>query len=168
VAENGEPTVRYDWISATTDYGTDDGFVAACVGVIARIAPHARVIDVTHAVPAGDVRRGAAVLAQTVPYLPPAVHVAVVDPGVGTARRGVAVRVIGRARLLYAYAARAAHRAPPPARTDPSPRPRPHRACVTPPAAGSAPPRAPARPPHSLPAVSAAGLERLALAFDCP
>ena len=45
----------------------------------------------THLVPPGDVRRGAAVLAQTVPYLPPAVHVAVVDPGVGTARRGVAV-----------------------------------------------------------------------------
>ena len=42
--------------------------------------------------PPGDVRRGAAVLAQTVPYLPPAVHVAVVDPGVGTARRGVAVQ----------------------------------------------------------------------------
>jgi S-adenosylmethionine hydrolase len=46
---------------------------------------------VTHLVPPGDVRRGAAVLAQTLPYLPPAVHVAVVDPGVGTARRGVAV-----------------------------------------------------------------------------
>ena len=57
----------------------------------ARIAPHASIIDVTHLIPPGDVRRGAAVLAQTVPYLPPAVHVAVVDPGVGTARRGVAV-----------------------------------------------------------------------------
>ena len=57
----------------------------------ARIAPDARIIDVTHLVPPGDIRRGAAVLAQTVPYLPPAVHVAVVDPGVGTARRGVAV-----------------------------------------------------------------------------
>jgi S-adenosylmethionine hydrolase len=47
---------------------------------------------VTHLVPPGDIRRGAAVLAQTVPYLPPAVHVAVVDPGVGTDRRGVAVQ----------------------------------------------------------------------------
>jgi S-adenosylmethionine hydrolase len=46
---------------------------------------------VTHLIPPGDIRRGAAVLAQTVPYLPPAVHVAVVDPGVGTARRGIAV-----------------------------------------------------------------------------
>ena len=82
---------RFRYLSFLTDYGLDDGFVAACHGVAARIAPHAGIIDVTHLVPPGDVRRGAAVLAQTVPYLPPAVHVAVVDPGVGTARRGVAV-----------------------------------------------------------------------------
>ncbi|MGV9211885.1 SAM hydrolase/SAM-dependent halogenase family protein [Micromonospora sp. RB23] len=83
------------WISLTTDYGLDDGFVAACHGVIARIAPTARVIDVTHLVPPADVRRGAAVLAQTVPYLPVGVHVAVVDPGVGTARRGIALATPG-------------------------------------------------------------------------
>jgi S-adenosyl-L-methionine hydrolase (adenosine-forming) len=82
---------RFRYLSLLTDYGLDDGFVAACHGVAARIAPHADVIDVTHLIPPGDVRRGAAVLAQTVPYLPPAVHVAVVDPGVGTARRGIAV-----------------------------------------------------------------------------
>jgi S-adenosyl-L-methionine hydrolase (adenosine-forming) len=82
---------HFRYLSFLTDYGLDDGFVAACHGVAARIAPHAGIIDVTHLVPPGDVRRGAAVLAQTVPYLPPAVHVAVVDPGVGTARRGVAV-----------------------------------------------------------------------------
>jgi S-adenosyl-L-methionine hydrolase (adenosine-forming) len=81
----------FGWVSLTTDYGTSDGFVAACHGVIARLAPHAQVIDVTHEVPPGDVTRGAAVLAQTVAYLPTAVHVAVVDPGVGTARRGIAV-----------------------------------------------------------------------------
>jgi S-adenosylmethionine hydrolase len=78
-----------------TDYGLDDGFVAACHGVAARIAPGIRIIDITHLVPPGDVRRGAAVLAQTIPYLPPAVHVAVVDPGVGTARRGIAVQAGG-------------------------------------------------------------------------
>jgi S-adenosyl-L-methionine hydrolase (adenosine-forming) len=82
-------------ISFLTDYGLEDGFVAACHGVAARIAPHARIIDVTHLIPPGDIRRGAAVLAQTVPYLPPAVHVAVVDPGVGTARRGIAVAADG-------------------------------------------------------------------------
>jgi S-adenosylmethionine hydrolase len=82
---------RFRYLSFLTDYGLEDGFVAACHGVGVRLAPHAAIIDVTHLVPAGDIRRGAAVLAQTVPYLPPAVHVAVVDPGVGTARRGVAV-----------------------------------------------------------------------------
>jgi S-adenosyl-L-methionine hydrolase (adenosine-forming) len=81
----------FGWISLTTDYGTFDGFVAACHGAIARIAPDVRVIDVTHHVPPADVTRGAAVLAQTAPHLPPAVHCAVVDPGVGTARRGIAI-----------------------------------------------------------------------------
>ena len=81
----------YGWISFTTDYGTFDGFVAACHGVMARIAPDVRVIDITHHVPPADVPRGAAVLAQTAPHLPESVHVAVVDPGVGTARRAVAI-----------------------------------------------------------------------------
>ncbi|MDW5323885.1 SAM-dependent chlorinase/fluorinase [Plantactinospora sp. KLBMP9567] len=85
----------YAWLSLTTDYGLSDGFVAACHGVVARIAPAVRVIDVSHLVPPGDVVRGATVLAQTVGHLPPAVHVAVVDPGVGTARRGVALGTPG-------------------------------------------------------------------------
>jgi hypothetical protein len=81
----------YNYLSFLTDYGLEDGFVAACHGAAAKIAPASRVIDITHLVPPGDVRRGAAVLAQTVGYLPPAVHVAVVDPGVGTVRRAIAV-----------------------------------------------------------------------------
>ena len=81
----------YGFVTLTTDYGLSDGFVAACHGVIARLAPQVRVIDITHMVPPGEVGRGAAVLAQTVPHLPPAVHMAVVDPGVGTARRGLAI-----------------------------------------------------------------------------
>jgi S-adenosylmethionine hydrolase len=80
------------WISFLSDYGLDDGFVAACHGVLARIAPEARVIDITHLVPAQDVRRAAVVLADTVGHLPPGVHLAVVDPGVGTPRRPVAVQ----------------------------------------------------------------------------
>lgn len=83
----------YSFITFLTDYGLEDGFVAACHGVAARISPATRVIDVTHLVPPGDVRRGAAVLAQTIPYLPAGVHVAVIDPGVGTIRRAVAVSV---------------------------------------------------------------------------
>jgi S-adenosylmethionine hydrolase len=85
----------YGWISFTTDYGTFDGFVAACHGSIARIAPEVRVIDVTHHVPPADVARGAAVLAQTAPHLPPSVHLVVVDPGVGTARRGIVIGTPG-------------------------------------------------------------------------
>lgn len=87
--------MAYDWIGLLTDYGRRDGFVAACHGVIARIAPAVRVIDITHEVPPQDVRHGAAVLAQTLPYLPPSVVVAVVDPGVGTRRRGVAIAAGG-------------------------------------------------------------------------
>lgn len=83
---------RVPVLSFLTDYGLQDGFVAACHGVIATIAPHARVIDITHLVPPQDIRRGSAVLAQTLPHLPAgSIHVAVVDPGVGTSRRSVAV-----------------------------------------------------------------------------
>jgi S-adenosyl-L-methionine hydrolase (adenosine-forming) len=84
--------VGFDWISFTTDYGTSDAFVAICKGVIAGIAPSARVLDVTHAVGPQDVRRGATLLGGAVGYLPPAVHLAVVDPSVGTARRGIVLR----------------------------------------------------------------------------
>jgi S-adenosyl-L-methionine hydrolase (adenosine-forming) len=83
--------VRYDVVTLLTDYGIEDGFVAACHGVLLSLTPRVHLVDVTHLVPPQDVRRGAAVLAQTVPWLPPAVHIAVVDPGVGTSRRGVAV-----------------------------------------------------------------------------
>ncbi|MFF7249567.1 S-adenosyl-l-methionine hydroxide adenosyltransferase family protein [Embleya sp. NPDC008237] len=83
-------------ITLTTDYGLLDGFVAACHGVIAGLAPAVPVVDVTHLVPPGDVRRGALVLARTVPWFPAgSVHVAVVDPGVGTARRAIVLRAGG-------------------------------------------------------------------------
>lgn len=88
---DSSPSTPYDWLSFLTDYGYEDGYVAACRGVVARLAPHTRVIDVTHEIAPADVRRGAAVLAETVAYLPTAVHLAVVDPGVGTSRRAVAV-----------------------------------------------------------------------------
>lgn len=90
--------MRYQWISFTTDYGLDDPFVGICHGVIGRIAQDVRIIDLTHTVPPGEVRHGAFTLAQAVGYLPPAVHLAVVDPGVGTTRRAVAV--VARDSLL--------------------------------------------------------------------
>src|SRR5256714_5362634 len=82
----------YEWITLTTDYGLSDGFAGVLHGVIAAQAPWVRVVDITHQVPPGDVSRGAAVLAQAVPYFPAAVHVGVVDPGVGTSRRAVAIQ----------------------------------------------------------------------------
>lgn len=79
-------------ITLTTDYGHADGFAGVCHGVIATIAPTERVIDVTHDIPPGDVRHGAHVLAQSLPYFPDGcVHVAVVDPGVGTVRHPLAL-----------------------------------------------------------------------------
>jgi S-adenosylmethionine hydrolase len=75
-----------------TDFGLQDDFVGVCHGVIERIAPGTRVIDVTHGIPAQAVMQGALVLASTLPYLPTGVHLAVVDPGVGGIRRPVALR----------------------------------------------------------------------------
>ena len=78
-------------IAFLSDYGLADEFVGVVHGVIVRIAPEVRVIDVTHQVPRGDVRAGALALVRAVQYLPPGVALAVVDPGVGTGRRGIAV-----------------------------------------------------------------------------
>jgi len=87
-------------VSLLTDYGHDDGFVGVCHGVIASIAPDARVIDLTHGIPRGDVRQGALVLRNTLPYMPTGVHVAVVDPQVGTERRAVALRCVDGRMLV--------------------------------------------------------------------
>ncbi len=83
--------MKYRFLTFLTDYGLTDHFVASCHGVIATISPQVRVIDVSHQVPPGDVRKGALTLAQAIAYLPRAVHLCVVDPGVGTRRRAVAV-----------------------------------------------------------------------------
>jgi S-adenosyl-L-methionine hydrolase (adenosine-forming) len=79
-------------ITFLTDFGLQDDFVGTCHGVIATIAPDARVIDVTHGVRPGHVLQGALVLANTLPYMPAGVHLAVVDPGVGGSRRALALR----------------------------------------------------------------------------
>jgi S-adenosylmethionine hydrolase len=79
-------------ITFLSDYGYDDEFAGVCRAVIARIAPEARVIDLTHGIARHAIRQGAIALANTLPYGPVGVHLAVVDPGVGTPRRAVAVR----------------------------------------------------------------------------
>jgi S-adenosyl-L-methionine hydrolase (adenosine-forming) len=79
-------------VTLLTDYGRDDDFVGVCHGVIHSIHPEARIVDITHGIPRYGVRRGALVLRNTLPYMPKGVHMAVVDPQVGTERRGVALR----------------------------------------------------------------------------
>jgi S-adenosylmethionine hydrolase len=91
-------------ITFLSDYGHRDEFVGVCHGVIARRAPNARVIDLSHGIPRHDVRAGALVLRAALEYLPGAIHLAVVDPHVGAAgenaRRAVAVRAAQEDRLL--------------------------------------------------------------------
>jgi S-adenosylmethionine hydrolase len=79
-------------ITLLTDYGHDDDFVGVCHGVIRSICPDAQIVDVTHGIERYDVRRGALVLKNTLPYMPVGVHVAVVDPQVGSERRALALR----------------------------------------------------------------------------
>ena len=80
------------FITFLTDFGLQDDFVGTCHGVIKRIAPEAQIIDITHGIPPQAVLQGALVLANTLPYMPPGVHLAVVDPGVGGHRRPLALR----------------------------------------------------------------------------
>jgi S-adenosylmethionine hydrolase len=81
----------YEFISFLSDYGLTDEFVGVCHGVILRLAPQVRIIDITHGIKPQDIREGAMVLAQSVPFIPEAVHLAVVDPGVGSDRLPVIV-----------------------------------------------------------------------------
>jgi S-adenosyl-L-methionine hydrolase (adenosine-forming) len=78
-------------ITFLSDYGYEDEFAGVCRAVIAQIAPGAALIDLSHGIARQDVRQGAIVLANSLPSCPPGVHLAVVDPGVGSARRAVAV-----------------------------------------------------------------------------
>ncbi len=86
-------------VSFLSDYGLDDEFVGVCHGVIAWICPRARVLDLTHAVARHNVRAGALILRASLRYLPVGVHLAVVDPGVGSSRGAVALRA-GDGRML--------------------------------------------------------------------
>jgi S-adenosylmethionine hydrolase len=85
------------FISFLSDFGLQDDFVGTCHGVIKRIAPEAQIIDITHGIEPQAVLQGALVLASTVPYMPEGVHLAVVDPGVGSDRRCLALQdAVGR------------------------------------------------------------------------
>ena len=80
------------FVTFLSDFGLQDDFVGTCHGVIRRIAPDAKVIDITHGIEPQAILQGALVLANTLPYMPDGVHLAVVDPRVGGDRRGLALR----------------------------------------------------------------------------
>jgi S-adenosylmethionine hydrolase len=84
---------RFDTITFLSDYGTADEFVGVVHSVIRSIAPEVHVVDLTHEIPPYDVRAGSLTLGRAAQYLCPGVVLAVVDPGVGTERRGVAIEV---------------------------------------------------------------------------
>jgi S-adenosyl-L-methionine hydrolase (adenosine-forming) len=91
---------RHDTVSFLSDFGTDDEFVGVVKAVLRGLAPHAHVLDVTHGIPPFDVRAGGLALARAVQYLPPGIVLAVVDPGVGTDRRAVAIETLGGEAVL--------------------------------------------------------------------
>jgi S-adenosylmethionine hydrolase len=92
--------VRYDTVSFLSDYGTTDEFVGVVKSVIRDLARHVTVVDLTHGVAPYDVRGGSLALARCIQYVASGVVLAIVDPGVGTDRRAVAVEVAEGAGVL--------------------------------------------------------------------
>jgi len=92
--------MRYNTVNFLTDYGLADEFVGVVKSVIHSVAPDVRIADVTHDIKAHDVRGGGLSLARAAAYLNPGIVLAVVDPGVGGARKGVAVEVGGGSTIL--------------------------------------------------------------------
>ena len=93
---------RYDTVSFLSDYGLADEFAGVVKAVIRDLAPHVAVIDLTHEIPPHDIRAGSLALARCIQYVPSGVVLAVVDPGVGTARRALAVEIAGGAGVVVA------------------------------------------------------------------
>jgi len=91
---------RYETVTLLTDYGLDDEFVGVLKSVIRDLAPHAVIVDLTHGIRPYDVRAGALALARAIPYVAEGVVLAVIDPGVGTSRRAVAIEVAGGAGVF--------------------------------------------------------------------
>jgi hypothetical protein len=91
--------ISLDLVTFLSDFGDSGGYVGACEAAIAGLHPAARLIHLSHDVAVGDVAAGALILARVAPYGPPAVHLAVVDPGVGTDRRPIAL-VAARGDIL--------------------------------------------------------------------
>lgn len=82
---------KRDIVTFLSDYGLEDEFVGICHGVMLRIAPHLRIVDLHHNILRQSIRHGAVVLEQATRYTPDSIHLAVVDPSVGSKRRAIAV-----------------------------------------------------------------------------
>lgn len=94
MAEVDRPTAI---VTLTTDFGVGSRYVAAMKGVILSINPHANIVDISHAVPARDIRAGAITVAETACWFPKGtIHVVVVDPGVGSKRRIICLEMCGQ------------------------------------------------------------------------
>ena len=91
---------RYDTVSFLTDYGVVDEFAGVVRSVIRDLAPHVTVVDLTHGIAPFDVRGGSLALARSIGYVASGVVLAVVDPGVGSSRRAVAIEVAGGEGVL--------------------------------------------------------------------
>jgi S-adenosyl-L-methionine hydrolase (adenosine-forming) len=91
---------RYETVSLLTDYGLGDEFAGVLKSAIRELAPHATTIDLTHGIQPFDVRGGSLALARAIPYVAEGVVLAVVDPGVGTSRKAIAVEVADGAGVL--------------------------------------------------------------------
>jgi S-adenosylmethionine hydrolase len=88
-----DATSTPQFVSFLSDYGTRDEFVGVCKAIMLELAPELRIVDVTHDVAPFDVRGGALTLVRAIQYLPSGIVLAIVDPGVGTDRRAIAVEV---------------------------------------------------------------------------
>src|SRR6266545_2123041 len=84
--------MTHRFVTFLTDFGLVDDFVGTCHGVLKRIAPDVQIIDITHGIKPQAILQGALVLRNTTPYMPVGVNLAVVDPGVGSARRPIVLR----------------------------------------------------------------------------
>jgi S-adenosyl-L-methionine hydrolase (adenosine-forming) len=82
---------KRDIVTFLSDYGLEDEFVGVCHGVMLRVAPHLQVVHVHHNILRQDIRHGAIVLRQSVAYLPDSIHLAVVDPSVGSSRKAIVI-----------------------------------------------------------------------------
>src|SRR5919201_1775316 len=109
------------FITFLSDYGLQDEFVGTCHGVMKRIAPDVQIVHLTHGIPPQNVLHGALVLAKSLEYVPTGVHLAVVDPGVGTARRAFPRQSSGRRSIPRSSSGSRSRsrRSPPPASAPP-------------------------------------------------